>query len=59
MIRSFAFTTHGKLHTNAWSPDDGPILRASRTDVRNADGVVRFSSLLIDARKPLLSLNPT
>ena len=49
------YDENGALHTEAWSPEDGPIMRASNTDPRNKNGIVVFSSLLIDAFKPALS----
>lgn len=35
-----------------WNPDDGKVRRSYRYDSRNADGVPRYTSIILDARKP-------
>ena len=42
----------GRFHFRYWDPADGPIYRSLRSDHRNADGKLRFVSLIVDARKP-------
>lgn len=42
----------GQFHARDWSPEDGPILRSKRTDPRNQDGVLRYTSLMVDGIKP-------
>ncbi len=49
------YDEQGELHCQDWSSKDGHIMRTSRTDERNADGVIRFTSLLVDACKPPIS----
>ena len=36
-----------------WNPDDGLIFRSLRFDPRNQNGNLSFTSLILDARKPL------
>ena len=42
----------GKFHAKDWRAEDGYISRSKRFDSRNADGVLRYTSLIIDALKP-------
>lgn len=42
----------GQLHTAPWNAQDGPIYRSVKLDRRNADGRVRFASVVLDAHKP-------
>jgi len=46
------FDAHGKFHEAAWDPADGMVHRTRRFDERNRDGQLRYTSLLVDARKP-------
>jgi predicted SAM-dependent methyltransferase len=46
------FDAAGNLHTTDWSPDDGLVRRSRRFDPRNHDGRLRYTSLIVDARKP-------
>jgi predicted SAM-dependent methyltransferase len=41
------------FHQAAWSAEDGPIRRSARTDSRNAHGQLNYTSLIVDAIKPL------
>jgi len=45
------FDENGKFHYNAWNKEDGMIHRSSRYDERNKDGVLNYTSLIIDAIK--------
>ncbi|NOT74806.1 MAG: hypothetical protein HOP08_07740 [Cyclobacteriaceae bacterium] len=45
------FDENGKFHYQEWSPDDGMIVRSKRYDDRNADGTLRYTSLIVDAVK--------
>ena len=42
----------GDFHAGDWSPDDGKIVRSRRFDPRNADGALRYTSLIADGIKP-------
>lgn len=46
------FDAAGNLHAADWSPDDGLVRRSRRFDPRNHDGRLRYTSLIVDARKP-------
>jgi predicted SAM-dependent methyltransferase len=46
------FDENGKLHLNDWSREDGHIGRSVKFDKRNQDGVIRFTSLIVDGIKP-------
>lgn len=46
------FDSRGEFHFKDWSPGDGMIYRSSRFDERNANGALRYTSLIVDARKP-------
>ncbi|MGF1506508.1 MAG: hypothetical protein ACFB51_15455 [Anaerolineae bacterium] len=43
----------GVFHQNPWDPDDGYISRTPRFDYRRRHGIEQYTSLLIDAVKPL------
>jgi len=45
----------GRFHYNQWNPADGPIHRSLLSDLRNQEGSIRFVSLILDARKPVVS----
>jgi predicted SAM-dependent methyltransferase len=42
----------GTFHFTEWDPADGPVRRSKRFDSRNADGQLRYTSLIVDATKP-------
>ncbi|MEM6820423.1 MAG: hypothetical protein AAF558_00580 [Verrucomicrobiota bacterium] len=42
----------GAFHVSNWDPEEAPIYRSSKLDHRNRDGIIRFASIIIDARKP-------
>jgi predicted SAM-dependent methyltransferase len=42
----------GHFHSVDWSPEQGPILRSAKNDKRNADGVLHYTSLIVDGVKP-------
>ncbi len=41
----------GKFHRKEWLIEDGMIHRSSQHDERNAGGTLRYTSLIVDARK--------
>lgn len=41
----------GRFHYHHWSLQDGPIYRSFRTDHRNRNGELGFTSIILDARK--------
>ena len=43
----------GTFHFKEWSSEDGHVVRSRRYDPRNQDGSLTFTSLLVDAVKPL------
>jgi predicted SAM-dependent methyltransferase len=45
------FDENGEFHCNDWKSDDGHIYRSRRFDKRNSKGELRYTSLIIDARK--------
>lgn len=45
------FDSEGNFHFEAWELESGMIHRSSRYDRRNADGVLRMTSIIIDAIK--------
>ena len=47
------FDEDGKFHYSEWSPDDGMIARSSRFDQRNTIKPNVYTSLIVDALKPL------
>jgi predicted SAM-dependent methyltransferase len=42
---------HGKFHFVDWSDENGRISRSRRYDKRNADGMLKYTSLIVDAYK--------
>jgi predicted SAM-dependent methyltransferase len=47
------FDEHGSFHYSEWAPEDGMIHRSSRFDERNLNGALNYTSLIIDAIKPV------
>lgn len=47
------FDENGSFRRAEWSKEDGKINRSSRFDPRNGDGVLRYTSIVIDARRGL------
>jgi predicted SAM-dependent methyltransferase len=47
------WTEAGDFLRNDWNMDDGPIARSFLRDKRNADGKPNFTSLIVDAVKPV------
>jgi predicted SAM-dependent methyltransferase len=41
----------GKFHYQEWDVKDGYIIRSSKHDKRNKDGLLRYTSLIVDAIK--------
>ncbi len=62
VINSVGFEAHaleywssdGEFHAKPYSEDDGKILRSASNDQRNASGPLKYTSLIIDAKKPSL-----
>ncbi|ACB75052.1 conserved hypothetical protein [Opitutus terrae PB90-1] len=52
------FDAAGVHHARPWDPADGMIQRSARFDPRNAGGRLCYTSLLVDAYKPLASGKP-
>jgi len=60
MLRQAGFTVQsleyfdeaGQFHAQPWDDEDGRISRSSRHDVRNVDGRLKYTSLIVDAIKP-------
>ena len=46
------FDSNGNFQAVDWSPADGMIHRSRRFDERNRAGPLRYTSLIVDARKP-------
>ena len=46
------FDEGGVFHENPWSPDLGLVRRSKAHDARNRDGLLTYTSIIIDARKP-------
>ncbi len=46
------FDAKGNFFSADWHPEDGMIRRSARFDSRNSDGVLRYTSIIIDAFKP-------
>jgi predicted SAM-dependent methyltransferase len=42
----------GEFHAKDWDPVDGKVVRSLRYDSRNAEGVLKYTSLIIDGVKP-------
>lgn len=47
------FDENGAFHYREWDPRDGLIHRSKRFDERNSDGSLRYTSIVVDARKPV------
>jgi len=47
------FDEHGTFHFQEWSPADGMISRSSRFDSRNGTRELTYTSIILDARKPV------
>jgi predicted SAM-dependent methyltransferase len=45
------FDEQRQFHQGSWAPDDGLVRRSAQFDERNAGGPLKYSSLIIDARK--------
>lgn len=46
------FDAEGAFHSQPWSADDGFVSRSAAHDERNSDGVLRYTSLLVDCWLP-------
>jgi predicted SAM-dependent methyltransferase len=46
------FDGTGAFHQEPWETDEGMIHRSRQFDERNADGEPRYTSIILDARKP-------
>lgn len=42
----------GEFHAKEWDPADGMVVRSLKFDSRNAGGVLKYTSLIIDGVKP-------
>lgn len=47
------FDEQGEFHSTDWDPADGMIQRSKQFDSRNVDGHLRFTSIILDVKKPL------
>lgn len=47
------FDEYGNFHYQEWAPADGMITRSSRFDSRNRTGELAYTSIILDARKPI------
>lgn len=47
------FDSARAFHSTDWDPAAGKVHRSRRFDERNADGRLNYTSLILDARKPL------
>ena len=47
------FDERGEFHCQEWSSADGFVQRSKRFDSRNADGRLSYTSIILDARKPV------
>ena len=45
------FDESGIFHRHDWDPHDGLIRRSARFDARNSGGTLKYTSLIVDARK--------
>lgn len=45
------FDEQGKFHSIDWNPEEGMIRRSRRFDPRNQDGVLHYTSVIVDAIK--------
>lgn len=48
------FDEAGEFFFKAWEPADGMIHRSIRYDRRNRDGIPHYTSIILDARKPII-----
>jgi len=46
------FDAKGAFHSQPWSAEDGFVSRSAAHDERNSDGVLRYTSLLVDCWLP-------
>ncbi len=51
------YDENGIFHYKEWSPDEGIIYRSMRFDERNDGSIVNYTSIIIDAKKPLKIIN--
>lgn len=42
---------NGKFHSKSWSEEDGKVRRSQYNDNRNSSGVLKYTSLIVDAIK--------
>ncbi len=47
------FDEHGQFHFQDWDPLDGMIRRSRSHDSRNKEGILNYTSLILDAKKAL------
>jgi predicted SAM-dependent methyltransferase len=47
------FDEKGQFHDEEWNPADGKIYRSKRFDERNQNGALKYTSLIVDAIKPI------
>jgi predicted SAM-dependent methyltransferase len=47
------FDANGEFQGIEWLPEDGKIKRSKRWDARNAGGVLKYTSIIVDAFKPI------
>jgi predicted SAM-dependent methyltransferase len=47
------FDEKREFHCEDWNPEDGMICRSKRFDTRNHAGLLNYTSIILDARKPL------
>lgn len=45
------FDEQGKFHSNDWSAENGRIRRSAKYDIRNRNGHLKYTSLILDAYK--------
>jgi len=45
--------SEGAFHVKEWDPADGKVVRSLRFDSRNINGEPRYTSLIVDGRKPV------
>jgi predicted SAM-dependent methyltransferase len=50
------FDSAGVFHAVEWDPAAGKIFRSRRFDERNQNGQLNYTSLILDARKPLATV---
>ncbi len=51
-VRLLEYYDHqGHFHFVDWDPAQGTIHRSRRSDVRNRDGILRYTSIILDAYK--------